>query len=331
MGEWKNLTSNLAGMASECGNMSTLSVKPDEDMLIAGIAIGGLWSSTNGGTSWTQLGTATGSDMILNRTSAIVYDPVHPQTFWESGTYSGGGVYETTDDGMTFTRQGSDTHSDLVSIDFSDPDRKTLLAGGHEASQSLNRSADSGATWTSIGAGLPNNTNCTSPLVIDSQTYLVGCGGYGGGFAGIVRSTDGGATWTQVGTSGGSRAPLQATDGSIYWASATNGGMARSTDNGVTWTSTVGSGVLMTAPPIELPDGRIAAVGSNAIVVSSDQGVTWTAVTSDIPYVKSVGYNDTNGVQYSVPQKAFYIWHSDCGSSVPADAILRYDFDYMAN
>jgi hypothetical protein len=123
--------------------------------------------------------------------------------------------------------------------------------------------------------------------------------------------------------------PLVASDGSIYWSTAVNGGLARSTDKGVTWSQTVGTGVLMTDPPIELPDGRIAAVGSSAIVVSADQGVTWTAVTSEIPYIKSVGYNDAGGVLYSVPQKAFYVYHSDCGNSVPSDAVLRYDFDYM--
>lgn len=329
MGEWKNETSNLAGMTSECGNLSVLSVKPDEDMLIASVAQQGLWSSTDGGTTWTALGTGAMSDKVTNRGSSLVYDPDHPQTFYESGTYNGGGVYQTTDDGVTLLQLGDTTHSDLVSVDFTDPDRKTLLAGGHEQGHALSRSIDAGMTWANIGANLPDNTNCTFPLIIDGMTYLVGCGGYGGGIAGIGRSTDGGMTWTQVSSSGGSRVPLVASDGSIYWSTAVNGGLARSTDKGVTWSQTVGTGVLMTDPPIELPDGRIAAVGSSAIVVSADQGVTWTAVTSEIPYIKSVGYNDAGGVLYSVPQKAFYVYHSDCGNSVPSDAVLRYDFDYM--
>ncbi|HKO52823.1 MAG TPA: hypothetical protein VJV79_34180, partial [Polyangiaceae bacterium] len=34
-GEWINASGNLAGIPSECGNMSGVAAKPDEDMLIA--------------------------------------------------------------------------------------------------------------------------------------------------------------------------------------------------------------------------------------------------------------------------------------------------------
>ena len=74
-GEWTEATGNLAGMASECGNVSYISAKPD-GTLIAGIALHGLWHSADGGDSWTQLGQGDGSDEILNRPSSIVYDPM---------------------------------------------------------------------------------------------------------------------------------------------------------------------------------------------------------------------------------------------------------------
>jgi len=43
-GNWVNVTSNLAGMASECGNMTYVSAKPNEDLVIAGVAQRGLWA-----------------------------------------------------------------------------------------------------------------------------------------------------------------------------------------------------------------------------------------------------------------------------------------------
>src|SRR5450755_1204186 len=36
-GAWINATSNLAGVQSECGNLSGLIAKPDEDLLVAGV------------------------------------------------------------------------------------------------------------------------------------------------------------------------------------------------------------------------------------------------------------------------------------------------------
>lgn len=326
-GSWTNTTSNLAGVQSECGNLSFVSAKPDEDLLIAGVAQAGLWSSQDGGDSWQALGTGTGSDAIINRTSAIVYDPADTHRFWESGTYNLGGVYETKDDGLTFKWLGGIGHDDLVSIDFSDPDRKTLLAGGHEMPQTLSRSTDGGAHWAPIGSELPPATNCTTPLIIDAQTYLVGCGGLEGGVTGIYRSTDSGTSWTSVTTAGGTGAPLWASDGSIYWASANNGGLVRSTDQGQSFTQVVGAGVLKSLSPVELPDGKIAAVGSNAVLVSSDQGTTWTAISPALPY------NDVVGLAYSAAQKAIYIWHFTCGAppiQVPADAVMKFPFDYTS-
>lgn len=326
-GTWTNVTANLADLTSECGNMSFLSAKPDEDLLIAGIALQGLWSSQDGGGSWQRLGTSKGSDEIINRTSAIVYDPLDPKRYWESGLYDSWGAYETTDDGDTFAKLGTLTHSDLLSVDFSDPDRKTLLAGGHEMEQTLRLSTDGGQNWSNIGLGLPPATNCTTPLIIDPQTFLVGCGGLEGGVTGIYRSTDSGDTWSSQATSGGTSAPLRASDGSIYWASAGGGGLTRSTDDGLTWTDVVGGGVIKGVTPVELPDGRLATLGMNAVVTSADQGATWTEVSPALPY------NDTSAVAYSVQQKAFYVWHFSCGLPpvpVPADAVMMFAFDYTA-
>ena len=321
-GNWVSVTSNLADLSSECGNMAFLSAKPDEDRLIAGISLNGLWSSQDGGESWEALGTGPDSDTIVNRPSSIVYDPEDSQRYWESGLYNGLGIHETQDNGDTFKALGTLAHSDLVSVDFSDPERSTLLAGGHEMSQTLSRSTDGGSNWESIADGLPENTNCTTPLIIDSRTYLVGCGGYGGGVTGVYRSTNSGRTWLSMTTSGGASPPLVASDKSIYWASAT-GGMTRSTDNGETWTD-IGKGIVRNTSPIELAEGKIAALGGNAVVVSSDNGETWHEVSPPLPY------NDASGLAYSAQQKALYVWHFTCGAPpvrVPADAIMMFPFD----
>src|SRR5262249_39024632 len=215
-GVWVNATANLAGLSSECGNLSLVSARPDLDMMIAGVALRGLWSSSAGAASWTQLGQASGSDTITNRPSAIVYDPAHSGTFYESGIYNGGAVYKTTDSGATFTRLGIISHSDGVSVDFSDPLRRTLLAGGHEQESKVYRSNDGGGIWTEVGASLPAGSGYSSiPVVIDAQTHLIGT--YSGAAAGVFRSLDGGATWNQVYAGAVRSQPLIASDRSMYW------------------------------------------------------------------------------------------------------------------
>jgi hypothetical protein len=327
-GNWINVTANLAQMSSECGNMTYVSAKPDEDLLIAGIALDGLWGSHDGGQSWQAMGKGSGSATITNRPSAIVYDPQNSMRYWESGIYNGNGVYRTADDGTTFTQLGTAIGADSLSIDFSDANRQTLLAGGHEMSQTLQHSSNGGMAWNNIGAGLPANTNCTYPLVIDSQTYLAGCGGYGGGPSGIYRTTTSGGSWTNVSTAGGIDTPLVASDGSIYWSTPNGKGVTRSTDHGVTWSAAMGSGSVASTSPIELPDGRIATLGPKYVMVSGDHGATWNPASDMLPY------NDGVGVAYSSQQKAFFIWHFTCGNPpvpVPADAIMRFNFNYQTN
>ena len=329
-GQWISATGNLAGLGSECGNLSNLSSKPDEDMLIAGVAQQGLWASKDGGGTWTRLGAAAGSSPITNRTSEIVYDPDHPQTFWESGIYNANGVYETTDDGTTHLALGNVTHNDSVSVDFTDPQRQTLLAGTHEQSGHLFLSTNAGAAWTDIGSKLPAGTGFSSQaLVIDAKTFLLGAYTYSnsGAGLGVFRSTDTGQSWMQVFSTAVQGHPLVMSDGTIYWSVGGNGGMVKSVDEGKTWQETVGSGVLVTGSPVALPDGRIAALGSSAVMVSSDCGTSWYTATTALPYAPT-------GVVYSPYQKAFYVWHFDCTGKnnpddpVPQDAIMRFDFDY---
>lgn len=326
---WVSVTGNLAGMASECGNMSFLSSRPDSDALIAGIALRGLWVSASATAPWSALGTGPGSAVIINRPSSIVYDPAHPATFWESGIYNGAGVYRTDDDGVTFTQLGSVGHFDLLSVDLSDPSRRTLLAGGHEAGRRLLRSLDGGNGWVDLGPQLPAAAGDTSyPLVLDAQTYLVGSNRGTG--SGVFRSTDGGNTWTTVYGAPIRAKPLVGSDAAIYWILDNDSGLIRSTDGGAHFTLAAGGGALATTSGpalLELPDGRLAALGQGYVVVSRDHGSSWQRVGSPLPYLPV-------GMVYSRFRKSFYVWRFDCAATavqpVPAEAIMSLPFDWQA-
>ena len=314
---WSNVTSNLAGMASECGNLTMLSPVPNSNTVLAGVAASGLWSSNNSGASWTKLDTGAGADPITNRPSDIVYDPTNASTFWEAGIYgSTFGVLKTTDGGTTFHGLGSTFHDDGVAVDFTDINRQTLLAGGHETAKRIDKSTNGGQTWTNIWSSLPStvgNSFTTNPIIINTQTYLINANvSYAGGNPGIYRTTNGGTSWTQVSTLGPQGAPLITSNGTIYWS--LGGSLAKSTDNGQTWIQ-VGSG-LSGINPTQLPDGRLLSVGGNTLVVSADGGQTWTSFGAALPYSPADAI-------YSSGAKAFFISHWDCGSVVLPDAIER--------
>lgn len=318
--QWINVTSNLANMPSQCGNLTMLSAVPNSSMLIAGVALDGLWASTNGGASWSQLGTGSGSDVITNRPSWITYDPLNAANFWESGIYNSNGVYRTVDGGNTFQHLGAVTHDDFISVDYADPNRQTLLVGGHEQSQSVWKSTDGGQTWANIGLNLPSGTGfSTDPLIISAQTYVVNTDtSWGGGSPGIYRTTDGGTTWTRVSSVDAWGPPLVAANGTVYWSSG--GSLVKSTDQGVTWTL-VGSGLTGQIHPIALPDGRLVSVAGTSLVSSADGGASWSALGPAMPYTPA-------GVVYSVARKAFFVWTWDCGSVVLPNAIERLDYDF---
>jgi photosystem II stability/assembly factor-like uncharacterized protein len=303
--------------------MGLIVSKPDEDLRIAGVATAGLWGTRDGGKSWSLLGEGEGSVPVVNGTNGIIFDPEDADTFWEVGAYGIGGIYKTEDGGDTFSQVGTIFHNDYLGIDFTDPERKTLVASGHEQGHLFHRSTDGGDTWVKMGEGIPSAAkSCSYPYVVDSETFLFGCGGnISEGSPGIFRSTDAGESFTRVSVDGGATAPLVTRDGTLYWPSENGGGLAVSRDNGLSWVRAVGAGVLLSIRPIELPDGRLVSANSEQVLISADEGKKWRPITVRMPFTPI-------GVAYSADHKALFIWHNDCGQTVPEDAILRHDFDY---
>jgi hypothetical protein len=305
--------------------MALVSARPDRDMLIASVALQGLWSSENGTTTWTALGSGAGSAKVTNRGSSIVYDPDRLNTFWESGTYNAGAVYRTDDNGASFRQLGFISHADAVSVDLTDPARRTLLTNRHETSN-LYRSTDGGTMWSDISASLPSNVGFTTgPYVINAQTHLLGTNN--GARSGVYRTTDGGSTWTNVYDHAVVGTPLLAhSGGALYWVLGA-GGIIQSTDGGATWKQVARDGTLSNSASnlVELPNGNLAAVGNQVVIVSADHGATWRSVGPGMPYAPS-------GLTYSPFRNAFYIWHFDCDFStnnpIPANAILSLSYDY---
>lgn len=320
---WQNLTGNLAGIESECGNLSTMSVRPDGDEVLAGVARVGLYRSDADGAEWEPLGTSPGSAPMEFRPSTVVYDPADRDRYWVAGFYDGPGVLRTDDGGESFTALTGVGSIESVAVDFTDPQRSTLLAGGRDE-RALAMSTNGGATWADVTAGLPAESGATtSPVVLDARTFLVGT--TDGTMAGIYRSTDRSQTWTQVLDGGVVGVPV-IRDGSIWWLREAGLGVVRSDDGGETWQNVGGYGwVTPTARSlVALPDGGLASLGNGIVIVSFDGGVSWRPVGVNLPF-------DPDGLVYSAARATFYLWHAPClyDQVVPvlADAIAGMRVD----
>jgi photosystem II stability/assembly factor-like uncharacterized protein len=200
-----------------------------------------------------------------------------------------------------------------IGVDFSDPNRQTLIAGGHEQSQVVYKSIDGGATWTQIGGNLPNGSGFSQdPVVINATTYIINTyPSYGGGTPGIYRTTNGGTSWTRVTLEQGNQPALVMPDGDIYYSDGN--GVVRSTDQGQSWVA-VGTNLRSEFRPSGLPDGRLLSVdNNNRLVVSSDKGSTWSEFGPPLPF--SNGFS--GGISYSAVNQAVYVWHWDCNFSNP--------------
>lgn len=319
---WQNVTNNLAGLASTCGNLGVVVAKTD-NVLLAGVAPNHLFATMDGGQNWNEIALGKGTEPINGGIHSVTLDPSNPDVYWLSCIYGQQGIWRTEDNGDTFKILGSIRHNDLVGVDFSDPDRKVLVAGGHEANKTLWRSDDGGQSWSDIGSNLPDDSRASSyPLVLGPELHLLGAAGYGPGNSGIFRTEDGGATWARVSATGGFGKPLLLEDGTIFWA-GDDGTLNRSVDQGLTWEEVMPRDSVMGYQSVlELPDGEIAVISRyEGIKITKDRFVTVRQLSERAPW-------DTAGFTYSVPNLAFYSWHSDCGDKVLDDAVMKVDYDY---
>ncbi len=314
---WINVTGALGGEKWGFGGVTVLAAVPGGDAVIAGVSEGGLWISSDAGTTWTHLGNKD-AVQIANRPYQIVFDPKQPKTFWESGSY-GPGLFRTNDGGATFNRVGTIENIDGLGIDFSDEQRKTMVAGQHDQARCVMKSTDAGKTWQNIGDKLPAGTNISNDVIVfDAKNYLVNAAGWkrdGGNLLafGIFRTDDGGKTFTKVSDAGPSGPPMIAADGAIYWETLWDKGLIKSVDGGKSWVNLDGA---VKTNPIELPGGKLLAAAENQLFVSADGGKKWEKFGDPVPFKPS-------GLVFCPKSRAVFAWRST--DAREENAIVRWD------
>ncbi|HYV99077.1 MAG TPA: hypothetical protein VE967_16595, partial [Gemmatimonadaceae bacterium] len=218
---FKDLAWRSIGPASVSGRIEDIAVgrapgQPDQ-IYVAG-ASGGVFKSTNGGTSWTPVFDHVNALMSVGD---VAVAPSNVNIVWV-GTgeannptpYWGDGVYKSTDAGKTWKFMGlkESRHVGRIVIHPTNPDIVFVAAQGHmwgsNPERGVFRTTDGGTTWKKV-LGVDDNTGATdivmdprNPQVVYAATYqrqkkLWGQRGTGPG-SGIWRTTDGGEHWTRL-------------------------------------------------------------------------------------------------------------------------------------
>ncbi len=299
---WVNVSQPLGASFKKPVVITVLAAAPGADQVVVGFDMAGLYATTDGGLSWTQLGQPGQLGMLPVQ---IVFDPKRPRTFWVSGMH-GPALFKTLDAGVSFTRLGDLANGEGIGVDLSDEYRRTLVAVPHERVGVL-RSISSGMTWQDIGASFPRGTNYTTlPVVFDVDTYIVATGGYGASGTGIYRTVNGGTTWSQVYSTGTRNPGMVASDGAVYFPpdcpvylpDKQGGQLIRSTDKGLTWRTLAGPAFIT---PVELPGGVLVSAAGKRLYRSTDRGDSWEGFgPSATANIRALAYNSVRKQLYAV-------------------------------
>ena len=199
------------GVRPIAGRINCLAYHPSNaNIMYAGAGMGGVFKSTNGGTTWTQLNSDKWDSLTV---SAIAIDPTNPNVIYVgTGDHHGGvpfqmGIMKTTDGGATWTNYGqADFGNTAVSDIIIDPDdnQRLVLSAG--------RGSALGRIWYSTNAGVTWNAS-DSPGFDYRGLSVSSAGGaskpwYAASAGGLFKSVNGGQNWTQVTTPFGAAADV---------------------------------------------------------------------------------------------------------------------------
>lgn len=240
-------------------------VPNDPFTLYVATASGGLWKTTNKGTTWTSIfenqKVATFGDVaIFEGNPDILYVGTGEQNNRQSTSW-GNGVYKSTDAGATWTHLGLEgtRHIGRVAVHPRNADIAWVAAAGNlwapSSERGVYRTADGGRTWArtlfidSLTGATDIVVNPVNPDLVVAATYqrLRTPWGFNGGGAGsgLHKSVDGGVTWRPVtagipeGDKGRIGLAIARSDPRVLIATIehrTLGGTYRSEDGGDTWT-----------------------------------------------------------------------------------------------
>jgi len=241
-------------------------VESNPNIVYVGTASGGVWKTTNNGTTWEPVFDKEGVSTIGD----IAIAPSDPSVVWvgtgepnnrQSSSW-GDGIYRSLDAGKTWKNMGlaATHHIGRIVIHPRNPDVVYAAALGHlwgsNPERGVYKTTDGGKTWSQV-LKINDDTGVSdiamdpeSPDILYAAAYErrrtpFGFNG-GGPDSAIYKTTDGGATWKKLtkglpyengGETGRIGLDIYRKDSNIVYAIVQHekGGTYRSEDKGETW------------------------------------------------------------------------------------------------
>ena len=272
-----------------------------------GAASGGVWKTTDGGTTWASLFDAQPVQSI----GSLAVSRSDPNIVWagtgeahiRSHISIGQGIYKSTDAGRTWKLMGLEPTGRIARVVIHPQDPNTVLACalgtayGPQPERGVFRTTDGGATWTKV-LFVDQNTGC-SDLAMDPQnprtlyagmwtieihTWGRSSGGPGGG---VFVSRDGGVTWNKLVGRGLPTKPV----GKVALA------IAPSTPNRVYALIETGDGIPWNGEPTE--NGQLWR--------TEDGGENWALISRDRNAMGRAHYYSRIVVAPDNPNEAYFL------------------------
>src|SRR5262249_19004047 len=228
-------------------------------------ASGGVWKTTNAGTTWTPVFDNEGSYSI----GAIALDPKNPHVVWvgtgennsQRSVGYGDGVYRSDDGGKSWKKVGLEKSEHIGKI-LIDPRNSEVVyvaaqgpLWGPGGDRGLYKTTDGGKTWKAV-LTISENTGVTDVVMDPRDPDVLIAAAYqrrrhvwtlidGGPESALYKSTDGGTTWRKLKTGlpteelGRIGLAMAPTNPDVIYAIIESvdkkGGIFRSADQGETW------------------------------------------------------------------------------------------------
>jgi len=258
--EWRSIGPFRGGRAG-----TATGVIDNPNLYYMGTAGGGVWKTTDAGSTWECIsdgyfGGSIGAVTVSESDPNVIYVGEGEQTL-RGNVSSGNGIWKSLDAGETWKfigLEGSE-HISRIRVHPKNPDLVYVAAIGNlwkpNETRGVYRSTDGGDSWEKIlyvsdkaGAGDlildPNN-----PRIIYAATWQMKRNGYrmdsGGADSKLFKSTNGGDSWTDIsklpglpsGPWGIVGIAISPVDSNRIWTiiEADEGGVYRSDDGGKTW------------------------------------------------------------------------------------------------
>ncbi len=215
--KWRNLGPGSAG-----GRISDVdALDSDFRYVIAAAASGGVWKSTNAGTTWTPIfdrygSSSIGDVRIFQGDRNILWVGTGEANNRNSVAW-GDGIYKSTDGGKTFANVGLRNTFQIARVVThpKSPDIVYVAAVGNlwaaTGDRGLFKTTDGGKSWQKLAGGLPSvATSGATDLVMDPVNPEILYAAFyervrlpwrlesGGTNGGIFKSSDGGKSWKKL-------------------------------------------------------------------------------------------------------------------------------------